>query len=224
MVKQFTITVQNQSGSIQSYALIAEKPDISGGDVSSPIWSSVFATAQAGEGDTAFFTIEDQYFAILGTSQGRPGNGTNVSVSGNQPVDLGGNGESGSRIGVVASNGMLAFSHDHSVPSGQPHAFVLKTGSDFTPGDAHSKNFLIGAGALSSRGPVPLGAFIPEPNQEYQIKPKNIFYLVTGQYREGTLVEEESMGYNRPRVDFRNAGGNNISATQTADGRLVIQN
>ncbi|CEI63817.1 hypothetical protein FVEN_g9125 [Fusarium venenatum] len=229
MVKKFNITVQNQSGAAQQYALVAEKPEVRGGNVSSPIWSSVFATAQAGEGDTAFFTIENQYFAILGTSQCRPQDGTNVSVSGTQPVELGstrsdGTKEPGTTIGVVASNDMLQFSYDHSNPSGQSRAFELKTKTDFTHDDAQSKNFLIGAGASLNGRPVPLAAFVPGPNQQYQIEPKNVFYLVTGQYREGALVEEESMGYNRLRVDFGNARGNNISVTQTPDGRLIIQN
>lgn len=89
MPNTYTITVQNNSGATQHYAIFNEPPEVSS-TVSSKVWNNALKVANAGPGDSTTFTITSQYFAYVGSSTGVPGqDNVAVNVSNSKAVDIG---------------------------------------------------------------------------------------------------------------------------------------
>jgi|SRR3569833_28045 len=140
MVNKYTITVKNQSGAQQHYALFNKAPKVTG-RVQGQIWSNIFATGNTPNHSQAHFSLYTQYYAIVGSSQGSPAMGVEVDVSGEVPVDLGttrSNGEAvpGTTLGLKVDDGAPQFNPDPYPNGSYVNAFEIRTGPDFSIAEA----------------------------------------------------------------------------------------
>ncbi|RBA17563.1 hypothetical protein FPRO05_11278 [Fusarium proliferatum] len=82
-----------------------------------------------------------------------------------------------------------------------------------------SGNIFIGLGAPSADNPQitsPTATFAAEPSMTYTIWPKNTWYICTGSFQAGTIIEVQSVGVTQ-EVDFEN-GRPDQTFTHNANG------
>jgi hypothetical protein len=82
---------------------------------------------------------------------------------------------------------------------------------------------MIGLGPASGDGAVagPAATFIPEANSTYQIQPVNTYYLTTGSYTKGDLIDVTKVTTTFATLNFTWETDYRINHTDT--GFLVIQ-
>lgn len=135
-MNEYTIIVQNNSGSNQQYALFQTPPSISIGGVQPKIWTNVFATGLAPDTQSTNFTMYKQYYGVVGQSKGKPGDAVTVTVSGQRPVTLGNTNADGTQVPgttlaleIVSIGDKQAptYAQTNSQPSGSVNAFSITT-------------------------------------------------------------------------------------------------
>ncbi|KAF5635785.1 sulfatase [Fusarium sp. NRRL 52700] len=206
MVNRYTITVENQSGVQRKYALFNKKPNVTG-TVQGEIWSNVFVAKTLPVDNSATFRLTNKSYAIVGSSDGNPGDAVYMDISGNQEVTLGAKtaaGEviPGSTLKVVVDDDVPQFSTQPFPNSSLTNAFEIQTG-EFSAAKAKKGKYMIGVGG-STTGTGLSGAqasFCPEPLTTYQIQPSNTYYLTWGEYRQGDLVDYTKVA-NIKEIDF----------------------
>lgn len=227
-MNMYSITVKNESGSHQHYALFSKAPQVTG-TVQGQVWSNVFATANTPKQQTAQFTVYKQYYAVCGSSNGSPDQGVQVSVGQTLPVTLGvkkpdGTVVHGTTVGLIDDGGAPAFSDTLPAASSYPNAFEIDTHPDFTVQDAKDGNWLIGLGGSSngtgSTGPA--ATFMPEPNVKYQIQPVNTYYVCFGDFTKGALIDVTKIGGSTCTIDFTHLPSS-VTIVHDAEGELVLQ-
>ncbi|KAF4335670.1 hypothetical protein FBEOM_10470 [Fusarium beomiforme] len=227
MVRSYTIEINNNTGSPQNYALISEKPQVTGPH-NSTVWSNVCQTAVycPHEGNATFET-NNSYFGIVGTWRGGAKDGASVTVTQSKEVTLGtvsadGSQNRGTSLRMVVMDGQSpSFDNSFAPPSAFVNAFQVDTGNDFTLQTAIENSFFVGVGnAFYDGSTVPLATFRPEPRCRYQIQPSNSFYISFGDPMQvGQMVDLAKM--RQPlRIDFNN--GPNVTVNHTPTGQLVI--
>jgi len=82
---------------------------------------------------------------------------------------------------------------------------------------------MIGLGPAKSGGAIagPAATFIPEANSTYQIQPVNTYYLTTGSYTKGDLIDVTKVTTKFATIDFTKDADYQI--VHTDNGALVIQ-
>jgi hypothetical protein len=137
----YTITVNNQSGADQNYALFNQVPAVISSGANPKIWSGVFATAPTPAGSSAVFEISKQYFAEIATSTGSLTDGITVNITSEREVKLGKTDESGILIPgstkqMVVNSMIPEFSPKPLTNAANADCFEMLTGHDFTVTDA----------------------------------------------------------------------------------------
>lgn len=89
MSNSYKITIKNKTGAPQDYSFFSAPPLISGG-MSGDIWSNVIkASPRVANGASTVLTVYSNYYAICGSSDGKPEQGVTVSVSKVVKINLG---------------------------------------------------------------------------------------------------------------------------------------
>lgn len=225
MPNTYTIRVINNSGAQQKYAFFTEKPQVTG-RVQGQIWQNVFASAGAAPSQTAVITVYQQYFAMCGSSQGKPADGVTVNVTGMSLVTLG----SKARDGTQLPGTTLPFTVIDEVPqfgaevakTSYVNAYQVNTDGSFTVKDAQNNNYVIGLGGSSGGGRTgPAVTFMPEPNVQYQIQPSNTYWVTFGDYKAGNIIDVLKVGMKVP-VDFTQLP-NDVTVIHDENGNLTVQ-
>ncbi|EXL93492.1 hypothetical protein FOIG_13627 [Fusarium odoratissimum NRRL 54006] len=153
--------------------------------------------------------------------------GGRVKIIQTKAVKLGSQSPDGSQIPVatlnmVVVNGQVPSFGRAPAESAFVNAFEIDTGNDFTLEMATDNNFFIGvAGSPGGASSAPIATFRPEPGNQYQIQPSNVFFISVGQPMQvGQLVDVARMR-NTLRIDFANSGPN-VTVNHTPNGRLAI--
>ncbi|KAI0438389.1 hypothetical protein F4803DRAFT_535032 [Xylaria telfairii] len=171
----------------------------------------------------------------MGTSSGSPQSGVTVSVAGTKSVTLGkvaddGSLTPGSSVEYITTDvgtpdspmPVPSFSEDYLPSAGQPNAFEIQTTGPFTTTEAKLGNWLIGVGGSINGASGPAAMFSPIPNQSYQVKPINVFWLSTGQYVAGALVDYTMVAKNSLKLDFSTPSARpTVTVNNTPEGKLV---
>ncbi|KAI0390902.1 hypothetical protein F5Y17DRAFT_461333 [Xylariaceae sp. FL0594] len=234
-MNSYTITIQNNTGVYKDYALFTAKPEITG-QVQPQIWSNVFCTAGSGPDDTARFVIYKQFYAMKGSSSGSIKSGATVKVGKTVNVTLGKTNDDGSVTPGTSLNYITTNEGTESEPNlfpnfdpqplpsgGQPGCFEIQTTGPFTPEDVSNGNWVIGVSGSVNDGKGPAAVFAPIPNQSYQIKPVNQFWIATGQYVQGKLVDYTMVSKTAFKVDFSKPGAKSeITINHTPKGTFVV--
>ena len=98
----------------------------------------------------------DQYYAFVGTSQGKPGDGVSVDVATTREVNLGstspaGAPKPGTTLQMTVTDGAPDFSHSPLPDGSFVKAFEIKTGPDFTVKEASKSSSPASASGWAGR-------------------------------------------------------------------------
>ncbi|KAF5232131.1 hypothetical protein FANTH_13128 [Fusarium anthophilum] len=206
MPNNYQITIINKSDEPQSYLLFQNPPQVNPSP-NPAVFANIYQSSPTipNGGDTNF-SITTQWYGINGTSPAQA-LGTNVKVSTAQgsQVTLG----SGSNLGTTLA--LTTVNSDGESPEFNPvtpaaaagsGAFQIVTDSSFTP--LNLNNIFIGLGAPSANNPdiiSPTATFPAEPSMTYTIWPKNTWYICTGSFQPGSIIEVQAVGA-KQEVDF----------------------
>lgn len=67
---------------------------------------------------------------------------------------------------------------------------------------------------------IPVASIVAKPSNEYILYPKAIYYICTGSYQPGTIVDIKTIG-RKLKVDFTGAELTHVTYTQTSNGDYV---
>ncbi|GFP60264.1 hypothetical protein TASIC1_0017002600 [Trichoderma asperellum] len=223
MPNSYNITVKNQSGSLQQYALFNKVPIVSG-KVQEQVWSNIFAVDKAAKDQQISFDLVNEYNAIVGKKKSNPSGSVTVTVTGTQPVTLGytqpnGQPVPGTSLSMFVADDTPQFSATPLPNASFPNAYEIRTG-DFSNKDAKAAGYMIGLGAKGgSDGPA--ATFIPEAQTSYQIQPVNTYYVAVGDFKKGQLIDVTKIGGVCP-VDFTKLP-NDVVIVHDDHGNLTVQ-
>ncbi|KAK0730163.1 hypothetical protein B0H67DRAFT_548169 [Lasiosphaeris hirsuta] len=149
------------------------------------------------------FTLSQEYFAIFGTPSTHQDGNVVVHTSSYLPATLGPNGSffTLSTVGgsasepvwdqkaaqgkVTAASGGFTIAADHSFE--YPNSIYVGCGAQTNPPDANTV--------------VPIQTYIAEPGLQSQFFPRPKYYVTTGNYQPGTIVDLTTLG-DVLQVDF----------------------
>ncbi|KAI8627448.1 hypothetical protein F5Y19DRAFT_443171 [Xylariaceae sp. FL1651] len=229
MENKYTITINNNTGSPQNYNLFTEKPEVTG-VVKSSIWTNIYQTAPSTPPDAqAYFEMWKQYYAIVGTWKGGQRAGAKVSIFQTKPVTLGSKGDDdtitpGTTLNLtVLNNTTPSFDKTPAQSTAWNNAYEVDTGNDFTKDVATDNNFFVGlASSPDGTSSVPTATFQPEPGNQYQVQPANIFYIDHGStFAVGELLDVAKLSKQPLGVDYT-VLNKDVVINHTAEGKLVI--
>lgn len=139
MVNSYSITIKNESGVQRKYALFNKEPKVTG-NVQGRIWSNVFATKSVPPNQKIVFKLTNKYFAVVGSSEGNPGDAVEMTVAGDREVNLGAKTSTGkiipgSTLEVIVDDDAPQFSTNALPDTSLTNAFEIRTG-DFSSAKA----------------------------------------------------------------------------------------
>ncbi|KIX94051.1 uncharacterized protein Z520_10077 [Fonsecaea multimorphosa CBS 102226] len=225
MANVYKITIANQSGKQQRYALFAEKPAVTGTPQEG--LQHVFATAHTASDQIAFIEIHRQYYAMCGLFESCPGRGVNVSVVERREVTLGivhmdGTQSPGTTLSMTVIDGVPQFRQEMTLKSAA-NAFEIDTDDSFTYEEAVKYNYAIGVGGPARGGDTgAIFTFTPHPNTVYQLSPTNTFLVTATELEIGQLVDPSTLG-KTVEVDFTKEVSGLAVIVHGVDDNLVIQ-
>ncbi|KAF7557636.1 hypothetical protein G7Z17_g523 [Cylindrodendrum hubeiense] len=229
---QRTITITNATGSTQSYALFADTPTITPGITSISNNIILVLRGVASASGQAYFTLpKSSLYAVCGTSYGGESTvETQVEVLDTRPVEVGHKADDGTLVlgttlELVIKRGTPNFANKPDIPpSGNEGCFCISTSSEFTHSAARAGDFVVGISLFKklSRYFGPFATFRPAPGAQYQIQPRNRFYLAVGDYdvrsRTPNGLEKRSC-----LIDFNILELDNVQVHHTPTGQLTVK-
>lgn len=82
---------------------------------------------------------------------------------------------------------------------------------------------MIGLGGSSGSNTSTAAVFTPQPSTNYQIQPQNIYYLTTGDYSPGDIINIVKTSQDVLKLDFTGQGGSPIiDVTHNSHGGFNI--
>ncbi|KAA8895544.1 hypothetical protein FN846DRAFT_818155 [Sphaerosporella brunnea] len=232
--RHFSIAINNRSGGKKNYAIFTAAPNVT--PSVDGMWTSIIAVLRGvanGSGD-AFFSVPKQVYAICGTRNSDMKAQFINEVLDRRQVSLGivssnGKLEPGTALEVEVSDGSPTFTTGtQPPPSGDEHAFCVRTRPGFTLEIAKEGNYILGVGGapnkLEQKVSGSYAFFIPHPNVTYQIKPSNVFYIasVSGEVQARRITTPDLIS-SACVVDFDILQTDDIQVVHDANGQLVVQ-
>ncbi|KAK0706154.1 hypothetical protein B0T26DRAFT_837077, partial [Lasiosphaeria miniovina] len=202
MSTTYNISVINTSGKTQSYLLFAVVPKVS--SVTGSVFTNVFMTAppivsKPNRSSSTTFTITREFFAICGTSIRSLAAGVQVGTSDYESAVLGTNQIPGTTFSFTTVDGahFILPSPAKTAPNG---AYTIATDSSFRI--PNPNNTFVGLGGMSTAGSVvPMATFLASPSDTYNIFPVVKYYIATGSYSPGEIINVQEIGVTQ-LVDF----------------------
>jgi len=188
----YTINVTNQSNDKQVYLLFSEAPKASTnvGEAWSNVWMASKIIQPTTGHDKAIYTITMNNFAVCGTTPESLGDGVTLANSDWVAVDL-----AGITPGTVPFMEVDEGSPGFTTPFGTTtlaNSFGIKT-DKWNPQEY--TNIYCGYGKYDDSGNVvPVSVWTAEPSKTYELTPLVSFYISTGDYQPGTVVDKTTLG------------------------------
>jgi len=194
MAQTYEIKIFNHSNTDHSYFLFQEAPETG----AKQVFTNTYAESpeiQSGKQSSTTFRVLRKFFAVCGVQGGAFKDG--VTVSSITPADV----KLGSKD-IESTNTLMTTSNNSPkwiTPSAilAPNAFGIKTDGSFKLPLPPTKNIFIGLGALDPNDPesvVATAVFSAEPSVQYTVEPKVKFYVCTGSYQQGKIVNLKMIG------------------------------
>ncbi|KAJ4316840.1 hypothetical protein N0V94_005253 [Neodidymelliopsis sp. IMI 364377] len=200
---QVTIVIKNKSDEEQRFMIFSEPPAFSSS--TGKAWTNVWGLSPGvgAKNGHADFAITEEYYAVCGISQKELQTDLKVQTTDDLPMVLGSGDKKGSVANVkMVDDGVVI----DKVVKGEVEndgAFGIRTAEyDLT---RYTEDAFCGMG-LKSPNPMiedvtPVAVWQAKPNQDYQITPKRQYYVSTGKYTPGTIVNVTQLGQ-VARIDF----------------------
>jgi len=215
----YTIIVKNKSKANQQYLLFSAPPAKS--DKLGQVWSNVWVKTDGTPtpNGSQSIVITQDVFAICG--QSKEGLATGVFVRETDyagPASLTSDTKKGTMytMDIVSKN--PAFAQAPYGTTSKANSFAIDV-SSFDP-DSYP-NIQVGMGKYNDAGEVvPAFVFTPDPTTTYDLTPQVTYYIATGDYNPGQVLDITSYG-SKVEIDFTTApaGWTKATVTQESDGK-----
>ncbi|KAI9798953.1 MAG: hypothetical protein M1833_004306 [Piccolia ochrophora] len=193
-IAHVTIIVKNKTAEVQSFQIFNAMPKYSQnvGEAWINVWGKSPGVG-AGNGTTDF-DITEEYFAVCGMSTASLQPGLVVSTSDYRTVELGTDSKEGTLVTAKIDKDGLVF---------DPKTGTLeKDGSFGIKNESWNRTkYLTAFCGLGMRSPrpeqqdvLPVAVFTAIPSQLYQITPHRTYYISTGAYAPGTIIDVTQLG------------------------------
>ncbi|CZR49392.1 uncharacterized protein FPRO_08867 [Fusarium proliferatum ET1] len=227
---QYEITILNQSALDQQYLLFQTSPTPNE-QPSSTVFLNVYQaspivpkpTAQ-GEVSRASFTITEQWYAINGTAPSPLNANVTVNTSESEPVTLGAGATKGTTLSLttINSDGEDPKFDDSKTMAAAPNG-AFQIVADTTFRFPNGNNIFIGLGApdpLDASNILPTASIAALPGVTETIWPHNKWYISTGSFEQGEIIDTQSLTTTPLEVDFE-AGLPKQTFTNNSDGTFT---
>ncbi|KAM0545399.1 hypothetical protein ACHAPJ_011304 [Fusarium lateritium] len=189
------IIVKNQSGKVQQFLIFSEKPTYS--ESVGQAWTNVWgrSAGTAAEHGTARFDIEEHYYAVCGMTPKALATDLVVSTSDWNEVKLGTKTAKGTLETLEIQDGGAVFDKKKIGTLEKDGSFGIDTAAfDFSKYEHAFCGLGMKSPTPTQEDVVPVSVWRAEPNQKYQITPKRIYYISTGKYVPGRVVDFAQLG------------------------------
>jgi len=187
MTTKYSITIKNQKEKPVSFLLFVEKPEVS--SEAGQAFTNVYAKAPGVPfGGTGTFEIYGTDYAVCGNTIGDISKGTVVKTGHSQNVALG-----PSQLGLTE----LQVNSQGGVQLTTPTITETSGGFEIGCGNWDPEEFphiYCGYGKLSQGKVLPVSVWRAEPNETFKVYPKLMFYIGTGDYTVGEVVDVATLG------------------------------
>ncbi|KAK4209236.1 hypothetical protein QBC37DRAFT_378293 [Rhypophila decipiens] len=222
MATNYNITIINTSGATQSYLLFAVVPKVNA--TSGEVYTNVFMAAppiisKPNGSSQTYFNITREFYAICGTSIRNLSAGVQVGTSDYEPVVLGTNQKPGTTMSFTTADG-AHFPMPPPAATAPNGGYTIATDSSFKI--PNPNNTFIGLGGMNMNGNVvPVATFLAAPSTTYNIYPVVKYYIATGTYSPGEIINVQSIGVTQ-LVDFTSSTYNSVTYMQLNDGTYQL--
>ncbi|KAM7194053.1 hypothetical protein V8F20_008149 [Naviculisporaceae sp. PSN 640] len=209
MSNSYTIHIINQTDEKQRFQVFADPPQVTG--AVNTIWINSLAQAPPirSGGEANFeFPLPPQYFAVCGTTLGEIVKITTEIV---KPVVLGTSDSPGSDWRLTVENHPGAGPDFAAADESDSHVvggFTINTLNESWIPSQHPAAY-VGLGRQDPAHPgsgvdnvIPVATWKPKPNQIYQIRPNNVYWVVYGNIAPGPHDDIHELGVVPFKVGF----------------------
>ncbi|KAL8786228.1 MAG: hypothetical protein Q9213_002917 [Squamulea squamosa] len=196
------IIIKNKSDEVQQYLIFNDVPAFS--QNAGKAWTNVWGCSPgvgAGHGSTTF-GIHETYFAVCGMQQQPLATDLTVQTSDYETVKLGTEKTQATKVAMKIEDGGAVFDKHGATEFEKNGSFGIQT---FEYDMTEYKYAFCGLGMKSpvpdQEDVVPVAVWQAKPNQQYQITPKRIYYISTGRYNAGRIVNVAELG-TTATIDF----------------------
>jgi len=222
-MSDISIAVSNASAVEKNFFLFLAPPKIN--DDISGVFQTYFLKKTVGANGSITFSFKNDLYAVCGSSSVTKDSSIEQLSAWQTPVQLkkaNQNVIQCYRADVTKNDGdkgQMSFAKTLDTPDNQPKdypngSFIIKTYQDFNQGD----DVFIGLGKKNEKGViVPVAVKTPSPSSEHIIQPVITFYVATGNFFAGKLVNIAIVG-KTTTIDFTGKGKYSASLTYNSDG------
>ncbi|KAI3553598.1 hypothetical protein CABS01_08736 [Colletotrichum abscissum] len=196
------IIVKNESDKVQQFLIFNEKPTYS--ESVGKAWTNVWGRSPGtgAKHGTTHFSIEEHYYAVCGMTPESLRTDLIMRTSDWDEVKLGTKTGKGTLEWLDIQEGGAVFDKNKIGELEKDGSFGIDTAAyDLTK----YEHAFCGLGMKSptpDQGEVlPVSVWRAEPNQKYQITPKRIYYISTGKFVPGRVVDFAQLG-KTATIDF----------------------
>jgi hypothetical protein len=188
---EIEISVNNLNSTDRKFYLFSTPPVVSGSGPN--IFANIYLATGlvAGSTGTGKITVTtDKLYAICGKQSLAVG--STVLTSDKHVVTLGDSGaQNGTGVTIKNNEHVPHFDKPKTKKNAPPGNYQVITGSDFTAQD----NFFTGLGGTNQDGQViPVSTFKADPSITYSIAPVKMYYICTGSYKTGQIINVKEVG------------------------------
>lgn len=217
MTKLLTINVTNNMPSTQSFFFFQQQSVFVGGPqaYSNSLYSQPLGSYEQ-TGAVLTFQVSAQVFACIQQAHTMPTVGESSGYStATRPIEL--SGVSGANDATTAQVNPLGLSQPTANPGVTPGAFRITT-----PAYGPPESYNVGS-AVQVNGGMILSSFVTAmPNYNVDCQPIQKFYVQTGIYTPGTVINFIQASVNAALCDFT-GGYSVIDVTLNPDGTWTVQ-
>ncbi|GFF39855.1 hypothetical protein IFM46972_06022 [Aspergillus udagawae] len=226
MTQNYSIQVYNYSGAPRNYLLFQTVPVPSG---QPNVFTNVYQSSgivQSGNYSEVTFQMTDEFFAVYGANPTPLGDHVRVITGSAEPVTLS-SGEKppeqpGTMCVMTTTQGEYpAWEKVSQTQQTEPNAYCISCDGTFNyPTET---NIFIGMGAPDpyTQFIIPVATMPASPNYNFYFQPIVKYYIGTGDFEAGTVVNVTEIG---PvlTVDFTQLPGNTAVYTQGQDNEYTL--
>ncbi|KAI9696701.1 MAG: hypothetical protein M1836_005063 [Candelina mexicana] len=212
------IIVKNKSTADQEFQIFNDRPAFSTsvGEAWINVWGRSPGTGAMN--GTAQFQFTEEVFAVCGMTPEPLAPGLVVSTSDWEAVKLGTDKQEATDVPLKTDHGGVVLDKQNIKQFKKNGSFGIFTG---VYNMDQYKNAFCGLGRLSpypgQQDIVPVSVWQAKPSQNYQITPKRVYYISTGSFVEGKIVDFAQLGA-YATIDF--TGRTETVATVELDNTL----
>ncbi len=213
---KYVVRIANWSKVRQNYFLFSAPPIVSGiaSEVYTNAWINFPSTPDRGQ---AIFSYTEELFGYWGVLSETIAPGTIVEHLQALPVTPENSAAPGTKLVFVAKPAQ--FDQTKTTRDVRNGAFAIESGDDFLNG---TTRLVFGMGKTDNYGLVsPVATFAAEPSTTSNIIPVVKFFVSTGKYTAGSIIDLQEVG-TTAEIDFTGRSDNTAVVKQLANGTYTV--